>query len=168
MLDVGCAQLPNPFIEGVHCTGYDIMPTPPDSRFDDYVQGDVTAIADRLAGRRFDTIIAAELIEHLENPYAFLRDLRSLLAPGGRLLVSTPNPVGFPVFLLEWLRNKRWFYTSDHTYYLLPRWVERMLESSGWCVESLTGVGLWLPIGFVLPCPVTLSYQVIYQARAAT
>jgi hypothetical protein len=31
------------------------------------------------------------------NPYALLRDLETLLADGGRLLISTPNPLAFPV-----------------------------------------------------------------------
>ena len=42
--------------------------------------------------RKFDTIIAGEIIEHLDNPGQFLRNMFRHLKPGGRLVVSTPNP----------------------------------------------------------------------------
>lgn len=39
----------------------------------------------------FDVIIAIEVIEHLENPRAVVRELRRILRPGGYLIMSTPN-----------------------------------------------------------------------------
>lgn len=41
--------------------------------------------------QRFDCVIAAEVIEHLENPRATVRDLTRLCRVGGMVLVSTPN-----------------------------------------------------------------------------
>ncbi len=39
----------------------------------------------------FDAVIMLDVIEHLPNPVAVLRQVRRLLAPGGALLVSTPG-----------------------------------------------------------------------------
>jgi SAM-dependent methyltransferase len=39
----------------------------------------------------FDLIAAFELIEHLEDWHGFLQETRRVLAPAGRLIVSTPN-----------------------------------------------------------------------------
>lgn len=39
----------------------------------------------------FDVIVAAEVIEHLENPRAMLRELFRLCRPGGLVIVTTPN-----------------------------------------------------------------------------
>lgn len=39
----------------------------------------------------FDLILAVEILEHLEAPRAFIREIHRLLRPGGRLIVSTPN-----------------------------------------------------------------------------
>jgi SAM-dependent methyltransferase len=40
---------------------------------------------------RFDLIFLLNLIEHVEDPVAVLARMRELLAPGGRILVKTPN-----------------------------------------------------------------------------
>ncbi|MCP3958359.1 MAG: class I SAM-dependent methyltransferase [bacterium] len=39
----------------------------------------------------YDLVCAFEIIEHLENPSRSLEHIKSSLAPGGRLVLSTPN-----------------------------------------------------------------------------
>mgnify|MGYP001811442567 CR=1 FL=1 len=51
-------------------------------------------------GRRFDAIVAGEIIEHIDTPGTFLRNMRRHLAPGGKLYVTTPN-VFFLLHMLE-------------------------------------------------------------------
>lgn len=41
-----------------------------------------------------ELVVAGEVIEHLDAPGPFLDGLHHLLAPGGRLVVTTPNAVG--------------------------------------------------------------------------
>lgn len=53
--------------------------------------------------KKYDTVIAAEIIEHLENPLQFLRNCRKLLKKGGFIIVSTPNATS-----LLYLRNPSW------------------------------------------------------------
>lgn len=43
-------------------------------------------------GVRFDTIVAGEVIEHVSNVGLFLANLARHLAPGGTLIITTPNP----------------------------------------------------------------------------
>lgn len=45
----------------------------------------------RLHDREFDLVLGVEVIEHVENPWQFMRDLTALARPGGYVLVSTPN-----------------------------------------------------------------------------
>lgn len=45
-----------------------------------------------IAGEKFDTIVGLAVVEHLPDPKAFLQDAASRLAPGGRIVLTTPNP----------------------------------------------------------------------------
>jgi len=42
-------------------------------------------------GKKFDAIAAIEIIEHVENPYSFVRECAKLLKPGGFLFITSPN-----------------------------------------------------------------------------
>lgn len=166
VLDVGYAAMPNPHLSGFDCTGLDLLPPPTSGpHYTTYLQADVLEAGDLLRGRQFSTIVAGEFIEHMENPYQFLRDLRPLLKDDGRLVLSTPNPLGFPVVFLEALGSKSFFYSADHTYYFLPRWVERLLDRTGYVLTATRPVGVWLPWGYLPWSPIAMSYQVIYVAR---
>jgi len=43
-------------------------------------------------GRRFDAVLAANFIEHIDDPVAFVEFTISLLTPGGRLYLEWPRP----------------------------------------------------------------------------
>jgi SAM-dependent methyltransferase len=54
---------------------------------------------DRKLGTGFDFISSVEVIEHLENPTAFLRSITRLLNPGGVTVLTTPNVENIPARL---------------------------------------------------------------------
>jgi SAM-dependent methyltransferase len=43
-----------------------------------------------LAAQRFDTVFCVNVLEHIEDDLAALRTFRSVLAPGGRVLIWVP------------------------------------------------------------------------------
>jgi SAM-dependent methyltransferase len=57
-------------------------------------------------GERFDLVVSFQVIEHLPDPTGFLRALRACTAPGGTLVVTTPNRLMSvsenPYHLREW------------------------------------------------------------------
>ena len=53
----------------------------------------------------FDVAIAAEVIEHLENPRATVRDLYRILRPGGMVIISTPNNESWRAILALLIRG---------------------------------------------------------------
>jgi len=59
-----------------------------DSRLD-FMKMDFREIEKR--DKRFDLVISFETIEHIDNPSEFLRVAASVLKPGGKCIVSTPN-----------------------------------------------------------------------------
>ncbi len=64
-----------------------------DTPFEPLDLNDRTAVASFVERHRgaFDLALGVEVVEHLENPWQFLRDLASLVKPGGRMVLTTPN-----------------------------------------------------------------------------
>lgn len=86
-----------------------------------------------------DVIIAGEVIEHLEDPGAFLRALAVLVKPGGELIVTTPNSHGL-INIAATLVNRE-INHPDHLVMYTWRTLSTLLERTGWDVtESATYV----------------------------
>lgn len=62
-----------------------------------------------------DVVAAVETIEHLENPWAFMRALARLIKPGGWLVVTTPNQLS--LLSLATLVAKRRFSAFQDVHY---------------------------------------------------
>lgn len=62
-----------------------------------------------------DIVAAVETIEHLENPWAFMRQLAALAVPGGLVLVTTPNQLS-GLSLLTLLLKRRFSAFQDAHY----------------------------------------------------
>jgi len=77
----------------------------------------------------FDLLVALELVEHFpeEEALAFLRRARGLLAPGGRIVLSTPD-----VFT-----PGRWHRDAGHRTPFSPWELAAYLEEAGFEVRSL-------------------------------
>lgn len=98
-IDVGCGAglLTEPLARlGARATGVDAAPEnigaarahAAASGLDiDYVAGGI----EDLAGRSFDLVVSMEVIEHVSDPTAFVAGLAGVLAPGGLMILSTPN-----------------------------------------------------------------------------
>ena len=102
---------------------------------------DLDAAAWPVAPGSGDLVAAIETIEHLENPWAFVRQLASLAAPGGWVVVTTPNQLS--VLSLLTLVAKRRFSAFQDAHYpahrtaLLESDLCRMAEASGLSVVEI-------------------------------
>ncbi len=63
------------------------------------VNFDQTEFAAKLGERTFGIVTAIEVIEHVESPIGFLRNVGRLLSPGGVAVVTTPNVDSLPARL---------------------------------------------------------------------
>jgi len=71
-----------------------------------------------------DVVVAVEIIEHLENPRAFIREVVRLVRPNGWILVSTPNQLSLLSLLT--LFTKRRFNAFQDVHY--PAHLTALLE----------------------------------------
>jgi SAM-dependent methyltransferase len=72
-------------------------------------------------GQTFDTVVAGEVIEHLEDPGRFLAAARRHLAPGGQVVLSTPQPFALINIAYAWKNYPRTCSNPEHTLWLCPQ-----------------------------------------------
>ncbi len=167
ILDVGFAHQPNPYLHG-EVIGLDFEAVPCPENYTMAVVGKIETI--NFAAASFDTILAGEFIEHVEQPLQFLRDSRRLLISGGVLVLSTPNPYYPPVILLNWLMIRKFFYSPNHIFEIAPRYLVRFLEQTGFVLKKMLSGGMLIPLYrgrcFTVPMAKAICYQMIYVAEA--
>lgn len=99
--------------------------------------------ADTLGHGRFDCVVCLEGIEHLENPWEFARQCRSLLRPRGILLLSSPNVeclLSRFIFLLRgtFLTFDRTMECPNHITPILSSLLEYNLRRLGFATKEIT------------------------------
>ncbi len=101
-----------------------------------------------LAGQTFDVVAMNDFLEHLTDPVGALRVVRSLLAPGGVVFISTPD-VGA---LMARLTGARWLHLkpNEHLVYFDRRTIRRALEAAGFRVEHVQSIGRLRNLGVAL------------------
>lgn len=108
----------------------------------DYRAGTVERLRDE--ARRFDVVLALEVVEHVADPGLFLECCAGLVAPGGLLVVSTLNrtakafalAVAGAEYVLRWLPRG----THDWRKFLKPSEVARPLRAAGLSVDAMAGI----------------------------
>ncbi len=91
-------------------------------------------------GRRFDTVVAGEIIEHLPSPGRSLETLRRHIKPRGRLILTTCNPF-YINQVWKILKYGDPQVHEEHTAWFDPHTLGRLLEMTGYEVQRLC----WLP-----------------------
>lgn len=89
-LDVGCKQKHNPFLDTHSTIGFDIVPH--ECPHHQLQIGNAETIETYFPPASFDSVIAGEVIEHLNEPIRFLKGTKEILKPRGKLILTTPNP----------------------------------------------------------------------------
>jgi 2-polyprenyl-3-methyl-5-hydroxy-6-metoxy-1,4-benzoquinol methylase len=102
-----------------------------------------------------DRVMMIEVLEHFEAPWTVLRKAARLVAPGGRLVLTTPNIATLRHRLALAIRGELTSFRPDHPPHLtpaLPHVVARFLADEGLMVSTsyagqdimpLTGGRLW-------------------------
>lgn len=90
----------------------------------------------------FDLAVSLDVIEHLEDDLAALRELRRVVAPGGALLVTVPA--------YQWLWSGHDEINHHHRRYT-RRSLQRVAEQAGWSQTRTTYFNsLLLPVAIIL------------------
>ena len=113
------------------------------TRLDRVVTGDVSEAIDGLdPAEPFDCIVAADVLEHLVDPWDVLRRAADRLQPGGTVVVSVPNVRQWQTFVAllvhgRWPRLPSGLFDATHLRWFTLRDARELLEQAGLEVVSV-------------------------------
>ena len=113
--------------------------------------------------RQFDLVTSMEVIEHVADPATFIGDLAARLAPGGLMILSTPNRTTLSKLLLVEVAERIGAVprgTHDWDQFLTPDELTKLLEGAGLEVIDRTGLSPSPAKGFKLGGSEALNYLV--------
>jgi glycosyltransferase involved in cell wall biosynthesis/ubiquinone/menaquinone biosynthesis C-methylase UbiE len=149
VLDIGCSsgQLSNRIRElGHYVVGVDHAEEPDVSdHVDEFMLADLDEGLPEVGGG-YDVVVAADVIEHVRNPVALLREMADKVGPDGRLVISTPNFAHwYPrlrVVFGSFDYDRRGILDETHLRFFSRRGLLRVFKTAKLHVESLEYTGL--------------------------
>jgi len=106
---------------------------------DRVVEGDVEDVPPGLG--RFDCLVAADVLEHLVDPWTALRAYAEMLDTGGRAIVSLPNVGHWSTFARlargRWPRLPEGIHDATHLRWFTLRDAVELCESAGIAVDHV-------------------------------
>lgn len=124
---------------------------------------DYRAVGVEALDGRFDLVTAMEVVEHVADPRAFVASLAARLAPGGLLILSTPNRTAWSKLLTITLAEgfgKIPKGTHHFDEFITPEEMTAMLGAAGLVVEDVEGIAVSPTRGLHLSEDVRLNYLV--------
>ncbi|WP_066652281.1 bifunctional 2-polyprenyl-6-hydroxyphenol methylase/3-demethylubiquinol 3-O-methyltransferase UbiG [Sphingomonas sp. CCH10-B3] len=125
----------------------------------DYRTGSVEDLSDE----SFDLVTSMEVIEHVTDPAAFVAGLAVALAPGGLLVLSTPNRTMLSRLALVTLAEGTGQIprgTHDWSQFLKPEELTGLIEGAGLELVETRGLSFSPLKGFVMSDDLSLDYFV--------
>lgn len=106
-----------------------------------------TLFDQRYPAGTFDVVTVWDVLEHTDDPKAFLGECQRVLKPGGLLIVNCPDIGSWAARLMgrSWL-----MLVSTHLYYFTRRTLSQMLQVVGFRVLNMKPHIQWLELGYVI------------------
>lgn len=138
ILEIGCAS--GFFVSEVQkhvksATGVELT-----KEYVNYAKGkglDVRLSLDEVKDSSCDLVFMFHVLEHIENPVEFLKEVKKKLIPGGTLIVEVPNVDDILISVYRIKAHLDFYWEIAHNYYFSKTTLAKVLEKAGYRYEIL-------------------------------
>ena len=115
------------------------------TKMDKVLVGFYDNIINEIPENYFDLVIANDVIEHMEQPWNFLKSIKNKMTLNASIVLSIPN-VRFYNNLRELLFHKDWKYEDSgilditHLRFFTEKSIVRLLNENGFKIEMIKGI----------------------------
>lgn len=92
--------------------------------------------------QKFDLIICGEVLEHLESPGSLFKNSSQMLKPGGKLVISVPNPWYAGVVLKSIFKGFYYLDNIDHIAWFDPFTLCELAQRYGLVLDCFHGISV--------------------------
>ncbi|PIS47589.1 MAG: hypothetical protein COT17_02715 [Elusimicrobia bacterium CG08_land_8_20_14_0_20_51_18] len=147
LLDIGCNI--GVFLKAARSAGFDVFGSEINTECATYgrekygldIRPGVVSAAGFNSGD-FDVVTLFDVLEHVPEPFVFLKEVKRLLKSDGLLVLQAPNFDSFMAGLMR--ENWAWLTPPDHLYHFTPGSLLRLLKAVGFEIEEIS---TWEPAG---------------------
>ena len=150
ILDLGCSSgLLAERLQSIghHVTGVDVTEIPGvEERVSAFYKTDLNDGIPPEAGKGFDIVLAADVLEHLDDPASLMDQVKSVLSPDGTAIFCVPNIAHWYPRTRSTLGmfdyDQRGILDSTHLRFFTRRSIKKMIERQGYTIRRIEPVGL--------------------------
>lgn len=110
-------------------------------RLDKVIKGDIEEIADKGILGMYDCIVCGDVLEHLNDPWKVVKELKTHLKKGGLFIASTPNIMNWAIILDQ--MEGRWDYvpfsilSGTHIRFFTKNTLIEFFEGAGYKIKEV-------------------------------
>ncbi len=145
ILDIGCGG--GDFVSSLAGPGRDLWGVEPDPKARDMAAargvtvraGTAEAIPAAISDQPFDLVLMTHVLEHCADPARALRNVRSLLAPGGGFYCEVPNCAA--LHFQTYTEISEMLDVPRHVHFFTGKSLQRLMDAAGFAVEVVVHHG---------------------------
>lgn len=91
----------------------------------------------RFKNQRYDVVCAFQVMEHVENPAAFIRSLRAVTRPGGTIFIEVPNLHDPLLSVWDVPTYRTFYYHAAHLHYFSEASLRNVAHAAGFSADAV-------------------------------
>ena len=91
----------------------------------------------KFADEEYDVVCTFQVMEHVDDPVAFVKSLKNVTRPNGEIFIEVPNLRDALLSVWDVQSHQKFFYHSAHLHYFTEKTLVKIAQEAGFDVDSV-------------------------------